>query len=287
VRITVTGAEGFIGSHLVPELAAQGHEVYAVDRRDGDLAKPGETSYLLQRQSPDVVIHLAAQVGRQFGDIDAGFTITQNAIVTAHVAKNCALIGCRLVYASTSEVYGDQGSADVFEDTPLLPPYNLYGLTKRFGEEICNLFHHDVAHVRLAMPYGPGLPPGIGRAAIVNFIAAAYRGDPITVHRDSERCWCWVKDTVRGIRLVAESSEQGPFNIGRDDNCTSMEQVARLAKLITASHSEIQLVDAPDNQVLVKRLRTDRLRGLGWVPTLDLEEGMLRTFAAMKDLGQL
>lgn len=287
MRITVTGAAGFIGSHLVPELQQAGHEVHGFDRRDGDLSQVGDASYLIQRVSPDCVIHLAAQVGRQFGDQDARFTITQNAIVTAHVAKWSQLIGARLIYASTSEVYGDKAHNDVYEDTPTSMPYNLYGLTKRWGEEVAELLNENVAHVRLSMPYGPGLPAGMGRAAIINFLAQAHRGEPILVHRDSERCWCWVKDTVRGIRLVAESEETGPFNVGRDDNPTSMYEVAKLAKFITGSNSVIEEVDPPSNQVLVKRLKTDRLRKLGWEPTLSLEDGMRLTYHTMLDSGEL
>ncbi len=287
MRITVTGAEGFVAKHLIPELEEAGHIVTGFDRRDGDLTKVGDVSYLIQRASPDVVIHLAAQVGRQFGDIDVGFTITQNAIMTAHVAKNCALVEARLVYASTSEVYGDQGIHDVFEDSEMRLPSNLYGLSKRWGEEVANLFHNNVASVRLAMPYGPGLPAGKGRAAIINFLALAHKGEPIPVHRDSERCWCWVKDTVRGIRMVAESSQVGAFNVGRDDDCCAMETVAHIAKEITDSDSTIELIDAPGNQVLVKRLRTDRLRSLGWKPTIDLEEGMRLTYEAMLEDGTL
>lgn len=287
MRITVTGAAGFIGSHLVPELQQAGHEVYGFDRRDGDLTDFGEASYLIQRASPEVVIHLAAQVGRQFGDQDARFTIIQNAVMSANVAKCAQLIGARMVYASTSEVYGDQGERDVYEDSPMSLPYNLYGLSKRWGEEVCELLNENVAMIRLAMPYGPGLPAGMGRAAIINFLAQAHNGEPILVHADAERCWCWVKDTVRGIRLIAESDERGPFNVGRDDNCISMYEVAKLAKKLTGSVSEIQLIEAPGNQVLVKRLRCDRLRSLGWEPTVELEDGMRLTYHAMLDSGQL
>jgi dTDP-glucose 4,6-dehydratase len=127
----------------------------------------------------------------------------------------------------------------------------------------------------------------MGRAAIVNFLAQAHQGEPILVHADAERCWCWIKDTVRGIRLIAESDELGPFNVGRDDNCVSMYEVAKLAKKLTGSRSEIQLIEAPGNQVLVKRLRCDRLRELGWEPTVELEEGMRLTYHAMLDTGQL
>lgn len=287
MRITVTGAAGFLGSHLVPELKAHGHIVDAFDRRDGDLSQPGQASYLIQRSSPDVVVHLAAQVGRQFGEIDPAFTITSNATVTALVAKATADVGARMVYLSSSEVYGDLNGADVYEHTLPSLPYNLYGLTKRWGEEVTQLYEPDAAIIRLSMPFGPGLPPGKGRAAIVNFLADAQADRTITVHRNSERCWCWVGDSVRGIRMIIEAKARGIFNVGRDDNPTPMRQVAEMACRIMDSGSKIVEVDPPTDQVLVKRLKTDRLRSLGWEPEVSLREGMIRTYQAMRELGQL
>lgn len=287
MRVTVTGAAGFLGKHLVPELTRAGHQVDAFDRRDGDLADPGQASYLIQRSSPDVVVHLAAQVGRQFGEIDPVFTISSNATVTALVARATIDVGARLVYLSSSEVYGDKGTDDVTESTQPSLPYNLYGLTKRWGEEVSTLYDSNVTVVRLAMPFGPGLPPGKGRAAIVNFLAAAHHGKTIEVHRDSERCWCWVGDSVRGIRMVIESGQTGIFNLGRDDNPTSMLDVAVLAGKVTGNPARIVEIDPPANQVLVKRLNTTKLRSLGWRPFVELEEGMQRTYEAMIKLEQL
>lgn len=87
--------------------------------------------------------------------------------------------------------------------------------------------------------------------------------------------------------MVAESSQVGAFNVGRDDECVTMELVAVIAKDITNSKSEIVLVDAPSNQVLVKRLRTDRLRALGWEPTVQIAAGMYMTYQAMLADGSL
>lgn len=294
MKILITGADGFIGRHLTKELESVGHRVIGVDRRDGDLSDTGVARYLISRSSPDTVVHLAAQVGRLFGEQDAPFTIKANATVTTLVAQACAEMECRLVYASTSEIYGDQGLDMVYEDTPTHIPFNLYGLTKRWAEEACQLYAPDfLAILRLSMPYGPGLPPGKGRAAIVNMLAQAHNHEPIIVHEGAERCWCWIGDTCKAARLVIENDAAvGPFNIGRMDNRTGMLQVAQMAMEVTGNADKkplqmIQVVPAPANQVLVKRLSTDKIRALGWRPQVELREGMTFTYQAMLDSGDL
>lgn len=292
MKILITGADGFLGKHLSEELNSAGHSVVGVDRRDGDLADPGVARYLISRASPDAVVHLAAQVGRLFGEQDASFTIKANATVTTLVAQACAEMDARLIYASTSEVYGDQGLNEVFEDTPMGIPYNLYGLTKRWGEEACQLYApKGLSILRLSMPFGPGLPPGKGRAAIVNMLAQAHKGEDIIVHEGAERSWCWIGDTVAGIRLVIENGRtpgSDAYNIGRDDNRTPMIVIAEMAKKITGNDkSTIVVVPRPANQVLVKRLSTAKIRSLGWSPKTEIREGMTKTYKAMLSDGSL
>jgi nucleoside-diphosphate-sugar epimerase len=131
---------------------------------------------------------------------------------------------------------------------------------------------------RFSMPYGPGHPPGYGRAAITNFIWNAMERQPITVHRGSERSWCWIGDTVRGARLVLESGLGGAWNVGRDDIPTPMVEVAELAcELAGAPRDLVVEIDPPTQQTVVKRLAADKLRTLGWQPEVELEEGMRRT----------
>jgi nucleoside-diphosphate-sugar epimerase len=218
-------------------------------------------------------------VGRLFGEQDMGETVSNNVLVTAEVARACAEQGVPLTYTSTSEVYGDGtehewGELDLYQ----AHPHNAYGLTKRQGEEFCRLYAPGGLQVaRLSMPYGPGLPPGRGRAALVTFLDQARKGEVLTVHKDSERSWCWVGDTVRGLRLIIEQSEAGAWNVGRDDNRVPMRRVAELACSLTgAPESLIHEVAAPQRQTVVKRLSTQKLRALGWAPQVELEEGMVR-----------
>lgn len=377
MKILVTGAAGFIGTHLTRCLADGGHDVEGTDRRPhdlfgvplryvGDLLGDGAPSpkgqdhwarmptsryldYLLGQERPDVVIHLAAQVGRQFGEDAPAVAALDNVGMTALVARSCAEAGVRLVYASTSEVYGDVGDRIARENPPGTfafddadpdrearkraffetanvadatlyddLPHNVYGLTKRQAEEVAALYTtwHGANYpderreivpegvlvprraglqvIRPSMPYGPGLPAGRGRAAIVNFLWQAHHGAPLTVHRGAERSWCWIGDAVAGIRAVIEDGEVayvhddwrygvGCYNVGRDDAGVPMQDVALKACDIAGVPGGdwlelVRVVDAPGRQTIVKRLSTAKLRGLGWQPLVDLEEGMRRTY---------
>jgi nucleoside-diphosphate-sugar epimerase len=271
VRVLVTGHRGFVGSHLCRELHYNGHEVIGHDREEGDLTQPGVFSAALRRHKPDAVIHLAAQVGRLFGEDDLIHTVNANATMTTLVAQACGQVP--VLYASTSEVYGDYG--DVCEEYGgWLLPRNFYGLTKRWGEEVLALYVEDLKIARLSMPYGPGAPPGRGRRALDNFIWQAHHRMPIPVHRGAERSWCHVSDTVRGLRLILEHGE-GVYNVGRDDRPVTMLALAEgVCDMVGAPWSLIQEVEPPERQIVVKHLAMDRLRGLGWQPSVELEHGL-------------
>lgn len=284
MKILITGAAGFIGQHLAPELERVGHEVVGIDRTEGNLLEAGVFREILEKHTPDTVVHLAAKVGRLFGEDDPAVTVLDNAGMTALIAKECGDRGIRLAYASTSEVYGD-GAERTWEEDELgaILPHNLYGLSKRWGEEACRLYAPERLLIfRLSMPYGPGLPAGRGRAALVNFLDQAANRQPIPVHRGAERSWCWVGDTVRALRMILETGSPGAWNVGRDDNSLPMVDVARMAcDVVGAPHSLIEEVDPPERQTVVKRLSTQKIRRLGWVPHVDLREGMGLTWAAM------
>lgn len=279
MRIMVIGSAGFLGQHILTELAGL-HDVVGVDLRKDplleDVSKRENIDRLLGEYAPEVVLHLAAKVGRLFGENDLMETVRDNAGMTAVVAEACASAGARLAYASTSEIYGDCGDTLAYE--AMLPrlPHNLYGLSKRWGEEACQLYAPDGLQIlRFSMPYGPGLPWGIGRAAIVNFINQALEREPIPVHRGSERSWCYVGDTARAARLVLESGQAGAFNVGRDDDARPLAEVAQIAcDLVGADRNLIEETDPPDRQTVVKRLATEKVRALGWEPRVRLWDGM-------------
>jgi GDP-L-fucose synthase len=306
-HVLVTGGAGFIGSALIDELNAHGFDTSCVDHHDNravsqraymvDLLTPGEFERALNLSKPDRVVHLAAQVGRKFGEDDMRHTVRENAEMSTVVARVCGERGIPLVYCSTSEVYGDQGPhAKLNEDSRMVLPHNLYGLTKRWGEEVAQLYAPmDLVIWRPSMPYGPGAPPGRGRRALDNMLWQAHHRMPITVHKGAERSWCWLGDVVRGMRLTIEASQKNrassaildhqpiAYNIGRDDDPVSMLDVAKFScEIAGASEDLIRLVDPPQRQTVVKRLSTDRLRSLGWRPQVELEDGMREVYEWVK-----
>lgn len=147
MKILVTGGHGFLGTHITAELSACGHAVTSVDLtsgRDHDMRVYSNVCVWLARTEPDLVLHLAAKVGRLFGEDDVRRTVDDNAGMTATVAQVCGEAGVRLAYASTSEVYGDWADTWVDEDdVGARLPHNLYGLSKRWGEEVSRLYASD------------------------------------------------------------------------------------------------------------------------------------------------
>jgi nucleoside-diphosphate-sugar epimerase len=283
MKALITGHHGFIGRHLAGHLRDRGDDVIGMDRHAiaqynrRDLRE--SIRGVLEAERPDLVIHLAAQVGRVFGEDDVTATVADNAQATTVLARDCGELGIRMVYASTSEVYGDRGEQTCTESMSLdVLPHNLYGLSKRWGEEACRLYTNDPVLLRFSMPYGPGAPPGRGRRALDTMLWQAYHGMPITVHAGAERSWCWIGDLMDGIRRVIDSGEGGAWNIGRDDDPVTMLDLAQRCCALTGRDPDelIEVVSAPAQQTVVKRLGTDKLRALGWKPTVDLDEGLER-----------
>lgn len=287
MRVHITGSGGFIAGHLTRELRRQAFDVTGTDVSHA--YSPGA---ILREYRPDVVVHAGALVGRVRGV--ALEAIDLNVRSTLQLAHECSLLGVPLLYLSTSEVYGPAWPAlgspwgdPARESEPLTRlPHNLYGLTKLWGEQACELeLDWELLTIaRLSMPYGPGHPPGVGRAALTNFLHAAMRGDPLEVHRGARRSWTWVGDTARALALLISREQRGVWNVGRDDNELTMMQVAELAVELADSSSPIIEVDPPPGFTLVKRLDCTRLRALGWEPEVELDEGARRVLEWLREL---
>lgn len=292
-RVIITGSAGFLGQHIALELELHGWEVCGLDLQYSQFHDLRYPEIVEQRfdevEDVDLCIHLAAKVGRLFGEDNPMETIVDNVGITSLVALSCRDRGIRMAYASTSEIYGDNADAICDEeDGPFTLPHNMYGISKGFGEQVCEHYVPDgLICFRFSMPYGPGLPAGRGRAAIINMLHQAVHRKQIPVHIGAERSWCYVGDTARAVRMIIESGDEGSWNVGRDDNPTQMLDVARIAcDLVGAPLNLIEEVPAPQMQTVVKRLSTEKLRALGWSPQVDLREGMQKTLEWVNLLDQ-
>lgn len=306
MRIAVTGAAGYIGGWLLPELKARGHHVHAQDLNgpgtitawdawhDFNLLDGGHRAAWLRDCRPDAVIHLAALYGRVWGEQDLAETARANAGLTAALARDTAAAGARLMLASSSEVYG--ASADQGAVTPGSPlrPRNMYGLSKKWAEEAAALYApRGLMACRLNMPYGPARnppPPGTapatsGRAGPLGYNVLhtmawqASHGMDITVHKGTTRCLTWAGDTARGLAVILESGHAGTWNVCRDDDHRPVAELARRAVELAGSASRIREEPPPPRVTLRKPLDNTGLLALGWEPAVGLDEGMKHTLA--------
>jgi len=285
MKILITGARGFIGTHLSRYLIKFGYDIIEIDFQDGDLREDGIADMLIGKNKPDLVIHLAAQVGIWFNEEDCFHAINSNTIMTLRIAKACAKYGARLMHTSTSEVYGEHGDEIIDEDAPLIgKPTGIYAISKRWSEDAAREYAPDgLIIIRPSMPYGPGAPVGKGRRAMDNMLWQAYHHKPILVHKGSARSWCWIGDIVRGWEMIIKSGKSGAFNIGRDDDERTMLWMAQEAcKISGCSTDLIWEIEPPAKKIMIKRLSTKKLQSLGWKPTIELNEGMYKVFEWVK-----
>jgi nucleoside-diphosphate-sugar epimerase len=280
VRILITGSEGFVSQHLIRELEDAGHLVSGMDIVFGtyhDAYGADNVRSHIESARADALIHLAANVDCASSENDVLETVRDHVGMTAVVAQVCGELGVRMVYASSDEIYGDSKKSVCHElNGPFLLPLSTYGLAKRCGEKMCRLHApQGFTALRFSTIYGPGL--ATERSALIRMLWQAKYNLPIPVHIGAERSWCWIGDAVRAIRLVVEKGE-GPYNIGRDEDGTSMVEVAQIACALSGSDQGlIDLVEALPGETLVKRLSVDRVRNIGWQPAVSLYDGMQMT----------
>jgi dTDP-glucose 4,6-dehydratase len=299
VRVAVTGVAGYVGGWLRTALLSRGHHVYGQDRVSVprhthlvfDLADHGMRHDWLTDTRPDVVVHLAALYGRVWGETNLISTAAANAGITAELARDCDRAGIPLMYVSSSEVYGRTALAGTVTETSPLAPLNMYGLSKKWGEEACRVYAPDgLVIARLNMPYGPpkdqpaigqrphtsGIPGTVGYNVLHSMVWEAEHGLPLRVHQGTERCLTWVGDTMRGLVMILESGQPGIWNVCRNDDHRTVLDLARLVLDVTGSASELIAEPAPWQVTPRKSLDSTRLAVLGWTPEIELDEGVKR-----------
>jgi dTDP-glucose 4,6-dehydratase len=301
VKLLVTGAAGFLGSHLVDRLLAEGHTVTGLDnlitgRRENLGHLKGHRRFRFVRQDVslpyghegplDGVLHLASPASPPdyqrwpVETLMVGSYGTHRALALAH-AK-----GARFFLASTSEVYGDPLSHPQAEsywgNVNPVGERSMYDEAKRFAEAMTSAWRRshgvDTRIVRIFNTYGPRMRPRDGRV-VSNFIVQALRGEPLTVYGDGSqsRSFCYVSDLVEGIYRLFLSDRSEPTNLGNPKEFTVGELAAMVLEM-TGSRSPVERRPLPADDPKVRQPDISAARTvLGWEPRVPLREGLGRT----------
>ena len=259
MKAVITGGAGFIGSHLADLLVAQGADVHIIDDfRSGDHVHPTATTHAVSVRNADwgvwsgtdVIFHLASPVG-PVGVLSQGGRITYEVINDAEaVAVQARVLGCPLVYVSTSELYGPQTGACA-ESLPRVTPAGHsarmeYAVAKLAAETM--LLNQDRLDVRIVRPFNVAGPrqKAAGGFVIPRFVGQALAGEPLTVYGDGTalRAFTHVADIATGILAVAARGQRGDvFNLGNPDNLTTIEALASLVLDVVDPQGSYAFVD--------------------------------------------
>jgi len=308
MRVVVTGAAGFLGSHLSDRLVADGFEVLGIDNlitgnldnlaglvanRSFKYIECDVSDYIGVEGAIDGVFHFASPASPvdylelPIQTLKVGSLGTHNALGLAK-AK-----GARFVLASTSEVYGDPQEHPQTESywghVNPVGPRGVYDEAKRFAEAMTMAYHRyhgvDSRIARIFNTYGPRMRPGDGRV-VSNFIVQALEGRDLTIYGDGSqtRSFCYADDLIEGILRLFEKGGPDPINIGNPDEFT-IRDLADLVLTATNSSSKICFAELPTDDPRQRRPDISKARSqLGWEPKICLEEGLSRTIQYFQEL---
>ena len=300
MHVLVTGAAGFLGSHLTDRLLSEGHSVLGVDNlatgdrenldhlaheprfrfEERDICEafdPGSVDYVFNfasPASPPEYLRLAIETLR------VGSVGTENALEIAHK------YGAGFLHASTSECYGDTlvhpQTEEYWGNVNPVGPRSVYDEAKRYAEALVMAYHRsrgvNTHLVRIFNTYGPRLHPSDGRV-ISNFMMQALEGEPLTVYGNGKqtRSFCYVDDLIEGILRLSRSDEHLPVNIGNPDEFTILE-CAQAVLEVTGSRSELVFKPLSEDDPTRRKPNIAKARTLlGWEPRIPLREGLAKS----------
>lgn len=312
MRVLVTGGAGYIGSHLVDRLCGAGHEVSVLDNLltgklanikdhlpdirfvNGSILDTAVVDAEVERV--EMVFHLAAAVGVRHIVVDPLGSLLTNSRGTENVLGACSRYGCKVIIASTSEVYGKTGKVPMHEDDDrVLGPTTVhrwsYSTAKAIDEHLAFAYaaasQLPIVIVRYFNSFGPRLDERGYGSVVANFLRQALADEPLSVHGDGcqSRCFTYIDDTVRGTMAAGFTPEAEGlvFNLGNPRETTILE-LAEMIKDAVGSHSPIQPTSYESYYGSgfedTRRRVPDITRAseiLDWEPRVSLEEGLART----------
>jgi dTDP-glucose 4,6-dehydratase len=313
MRILITGAAGFLGSHLCDRLLAEGHEVIGLDNfvtgSEDNIAhllgnekfafrRHDVSNYIFVRGPIDAVMHFASPASPNPLSPSAYFnlpiqTMKAGALGTHNTLGVAKARNARFLLASTSEIYGDPLVHPQVETYPgnvdPIGPRSVYDEAKRFAESLTMAYHRqhgvDTRIVRIFNTYGPRMDLNDGRA-LPNLLKQALLGEPLTIYGNGmqTRSFCYVDDLIEGIYRLLLSDEHLPVNIGNPDEITLI-QFAEAINSIVGNRSGITFVPDARSERDPQRRQPDITRALeklGWSPKYSLEQGLHETIPYFK-----
>ena len=307
-RVLITGAAGFLGSHLADRFLTEGYEVVGVDNfitgSEQNIANLQEhegfsflnhdiSTSLYLSEELDGVLHFASPASPvdylelPIQTLKVGSLGTHN-MLGLSLAKSA-----RFLLASTSEVYGDPEvhpqTEDYWGNVNPIGLRGVYDEAKRFAEAMTMAYHRyhgvDTRIVRIFNTYGPSMRPADGRV-VSNFIVQALRNEPLTIYGDGSqtRSFCYVEDEVDGIFRLFHSDRIEPTNVGNPHEFT-ISELAQLVIEETGSQSGIESLPLPADDPKVRRPDISVAREiLGWEPLTTLHEGLKKTVPYFRNL---
>jgi dTDP-glucose 4,6-dehydratase len=297
MRVLVTGAAGFLGSHLTDALLADGNSVLGVDNLctgslenlrhlsheprfeflEHDICKefdPNRVDYVFNfasPASPEDYLRLGTE------------TLMVGSLGTRNMLDVAKKYNARFLHASTSECYGDPDvhpqPEDYWGHVNPIGPRSVYDEAKRFSEALVMAYHRynkvNTRLVRIFNTYGPRLQVNDGRV-ISNFLTQALRGEDLTIYGkgDQTRSFCYVSDEIEGIVGLSQTEEHEPVNVGNPSEWTILE-CAKAVLRVTGSKSKIAYCPLPQDDPVQRQPDISKARRLfGWEPKIDLETGL-------------
>ena len=307
-RVLITGAAGFLGSHLCDRFIAEGYSVVGVDNyitgdkknlehlennSNFEFIEHDVSEHITVEGNVDYILHFASPASPiDYLKIPIQ-TLKVGSLGTHNLLGLAKAKGARMLIASTSEVYGDPlvhpQTEEYYGNVNTIGPRGVYDEAKRFQESITmayNRFHGlETRIVRIFNTYGPRMRLNDGRV-IPAFMGQALRGEDLTIFGDGmqTRSFCYVTDQVEGIYRLLLSDYELPVNIGNPHEITIKDFAEEIIKL-TGTTQKVIYQDLPINDPMQRQPNIDKARSiLGWEPKVDRAEGMEKTFAYFKSL---
>ena len=314
MRVLITGAAGFLGSHLCERLIHEGHQVVGMDNfitgSPQNLAhladQPGfsfirhdVSNFIFVPGKVDAVMHFASPASPNpnspLGYVNLPIqTMKAGALGTHNTLGVARAQGARFILASTSEIYGDPlehpQTESYWGHVDPIGPRSVYDEAKRFAEALTMAYHHyhgiDTRIVRIFNTYGPRMHLDDGRV-VPNFIQQALLGKPLTIYGDGlqTRSFCYVDDLIEGIYRLLLSDEHQPVNIGNPVETTILEFAESINRMVgNKAGIVLQPAERPESDPQRRRPDITRARQiLDWEPHIPLEEGIARTIPYFKE----